>query len=80
MEVPQTLAEEHLELVPHDQDRAVYVLFLLILLSAKTDLVPKEKRGKKSLVSPPSSNGSKVVLILLIEVVALYVGFSAVYI
>ena len=80
LEVAQALAEECLELVPHDMDKVVYVLFPLILLLAEIDLVPKKRCGKKNLVSLFRSSDSKVVIILLTEVVALYVGLFTIYI
>ena len=72
--------EERLELVPRDRDKAVYVSLPLVLLSAEIDLVPEERRGKKNLTRPCSSSNSKVVLVLLTEVVAVHVGLSAIYI
>ena len=52
----------------------------LILLPAETDPVPKEGCGKRNLGRPRSSGGSKIVLTLLTEVVAVYVGLSAIYV
>ena len=52
----------------------------LVLLATETDLVPEEGRGKKNLGRPRSSGGSKVVLTLLTEVVAVHVRLSAVYV
>ena len=52
----------------------------LIPLLADAHLVPKKKRGKGNPDRPHSSNGSKVVFILLTEVVAVHVGLFAVYI
>ena len=72
--------EECLKLVPRDRDRGVSVMFPLILLLAEADLVLEEGHGKGNLGRPRSSGGSKVVLILLTEVVAVHVGLSAVYV
>ena len=52
----------------------------LVLLPAETNLVPEERCGKRNLGRPCSSNGSKIVLTLLTEVVTVYVGLSAVYV
>ena len=52
----------------------------LVLLPAKADPIPKERRGKENSGRPRSSGGSKVVLTLLTEVVAIHVGLSAVYV
>lgn len=53
---------------------------LLILLPIEADPVPKKRRAKKNLVSPHSFNDSKVVFSLLTEVVAVYMGFSVIYV
>ena len=45
-------------------------MYPLILLPAKTDLIPKEEYGIKNLDRPSSSSGSKIVFTLLTEVVA----------
>ena len=78
--VTHALTEECLELVPRDWDRDSYVMFPLILLPAETDPVLKERRSKGNLGRPCSFSGSKVVLTLLTEVVAVYVRLSAVYV
>ena len=52
----------------------------LVLLLAEVDLIPEEGRGKKNPSRPRSSSGSKIVLILLIEVIAVHVRFFAVYV
>ena len=78
--VTQALAEERLELVLYDQDKSVCIMSPLVLLPAETDPVPEERCGKENLDRPRSSSGSKIVLTLLTEVVAVYVGLSAVYI
>ena len=78
--VTQAPTEERLELVPRDRDRGLCVMSPLVLLPAEADPVSEEKRGKGNLGRPRSSSGSKVVLTLLTEVVAVHVGLSAVYI
>ena len=52
----------------------------LVLLPAEADLVPEERRGKANLVRSHSSSGSKVVLALLTEVVAVHMELSEVYV
>ena len=52
----------------------------LVLLPAEADPVPEEGRGKGNSGRPRGSSGSKVVLTLLTEVVAVHVGLSAVYV
>ena len=52
----------------------------LVLLLAETDPVPEEECSKKNLGRPHSSSGSKVVLTLLTEVIAVYVGLFTVYV
>ena len=72
--------EERFELVSHNRDRAVCVSLSLVLLPVETDLVSKEKYGKKNSDTPHSSSSSKVVLTLLTEVEVLHVRLSAIYI
>ncbi len=49
-----------------------------MLLLAEIDLVPEERGRKRNLVWPGGSAGGKMVLILLAEVVAFYMGPTAV--
>ena len=78
--VTQALTEERLKLVLRDQDRGLFVLSPFVLLPAEADLVLQEECGKGNLDRPHGSGGSKVVLILLTEVVAIYVGLSVIYV
>lgn len=78
-DISQASAEKHFKLVLRDQNRAVGILFLLVLLLAKADLISK-KSSKKNLVKLFSFSSYKKVLILLTEVVIFYVGFSAIYV
>ena len=55
-------------------------MFLLVLLPAEADPVPEERCGKENLGRLCSSNVSKVVLTLLTEVIAVYMGLSTVYV
>ena len=59
---------------------AVYISLPLVLLIAEADPVSETGYGKKNLVSSHSSSGSKVVLILLIEVVTVYMGLSTIHV
>ena len=52
----------------------------LVLLPTEVDLVPKEGRGKENLGRPRNFYGSKVVLILLTEVVIVYMRLLTVYV
>ena len=78
--VTQAPAEERLELILGDRDRGIGVISLLVLLLAKTNPVPEEGRGKGDLGRFRSSSSSKIVFILLTEVVVVHVGLSAVYV
>ena len=78
--VTQAPAEERLELILGDRDRGIGVMPPLVLLPAEANSVPEEGRGKGNPGRPCSSGGSKVVLILLTEVVAVNVGLSVVYV
>ena len=55
-------------------------MFSFILLPAETDPVLKEEYSKTNSSRPRSSSNSKVVLALLIEVLAVHVGLSIVYV
>ena len=72
--------EERLKLVPRDRDRGLCVMSLLVLLPAEADPVLEERCGKGNPGRPRGSSGSKVVLTLLTEVVAVHVGLSAIYV
>ena len=50
----------------------------LVLLPAEADPVPEERRGKGNSGRPRGSSGSKIVLTLLTEVVAVHMGLSVV--
>ena len=78
LEVTQASSEECLELVPRDRDRGFGVISSLVLLPAEADLVSQERRGKGNPDRSRGSSGSKIVLTLLTEVVAVHVGLSAV--
>ena len=77
--ITQPLTEECLKLIPRDQDRGVDVMSPLILLPAEADPVLLEKRGQGNSGRLRGSGGSKIVLILLAEVVTVYVKLSMVY-
>ena len=74
------MSKECFELVLRNWDRDICVMFLLILLPAEADLVPKEGRDKKNLGRLRSFSGSKIVFTLLTKVVAVHWGLSAIYV
>ena len=74
------MTKESLELIPYDQGGRFCVMSLLILLPVEADPVPEERCGKRNLVRIRDSSASKKVLILLRQVVAAHVEFSAVYV
>ena len=80
MGVTQAPAEERLEFVLGDRDRGVGVISPLVLLPAEANPVPEERRGKRDPGRLHSSIGSEIVLIPLTEVIAIYMGLSAVYV
>ena len=55
-------------------------MFSLVLLPVEANLVLEERSGKENLGRPRGSSGSKVVLTLLTEVVAVHVELSVVYV
>ena len=52
----------------------------LVLLLAEADPVSEERRDKENPGSSCSPSGSKIFLILLIEVIVVYIGLSAIYV
>ena len=50
------------------------------MLPAETDPVPEEKRGKKDPGRLRSSSNSKIVFRLLIKVISVHMGLSAIYV
>lgn len=72
--------EKHFKLVLYNWDRAIFIFFLLVLLLTKADLVLKEGCSKKNPVKAFSFGSSKVILTLLTEVIAFYIGFSVIYV
>lgn len=72
--------EECFKLIPSDWNRAIYVLFLLILLPTKVDIVPKKRRDKENVIRVFSSNNGKVIFILLAKVLIFYVRFISIYV
>lgn len=50
----------------------------LVLVPAKTDLVKIEKNIKKCLIRIDVTSNRKIILILLVEMIVLYVGFTIV--
>ena len=76
--VTQPSSKECLELVPRNRDRDFGVMLPLVLLPAEANPVPEEGRGKGNPGRSRGSSNSKIVFTLLTEVVAVYVGLSAV--
>ena len=76
--VTQASSEECLELVPRDRDKGFGVMSPLVLLPAEADPVSQEGRGKRNPGRSRGSSGSKIILILLTEVLAVHVGLSVV--
>lgn len=72
--------EQFLKLVLHDWDRVVSVLFLLILLLAKTNSFLEKKHGKKNLIRVFSFSNGKIILTILTEVVTFYIKFTAIHV
>lgn len=72
--------DKHLKVIPDDQDRAIGILFPLILLPAKANLINKKRRGKKNLVNTLSFSSSKGIFALLTKVLAFQVGFTAIHV
>ena len=78
LEVTQASSEEYLELVPRDRDRGFGVMSPLVLLPAEANPIPQEGCGKGNPGRSRGSSGSKIVLTLLTEVVAVHVELPAV--
>lgn len=78
--ISKASTEEYFKLVPHGWDKAVFVLFLLIFLLTKADLILKKRCSKENLVSAFGSSVSKVILVFMTEVITFHIGFIAVYI
>ena len=74
--VTQAMAEECLEFVLCDRDGDFGVMSPLVLQPAEAHPVSQERRGKGNPGRSRSSSGSKIVLTLLTEVVAVYVDFA----
>lgn len=68
------------KLVPSDWNEVIYILFLLILLLAKTYLVLKKRCSKRNLIKVLSYNDDKIIFILLIKVIIFYMGFTIIHI
>lgn len=72
--------EKRLKLVLTDWDTIVFILFPLVFLPAKADLVSKKENSKKNLVGILDSGSSKIIFTLLIEVIVFHVGFTIIYV
>ena len=70
--------KEGFELLPSDRDCVLGLMLLLILLLTEADAVMQEKCCKKNIVEAVGSGSSKVILTLLAEVIAFYVGLTTI--
>ena len=78
--VTQALVKKRLELVSHNWDKSLYIIYPLVLLLAETDPVLEEEHGKGNPVSSRRFSGSEIVFTLLKKVRIVYIGLSAIYI
>ena len=72
------MTKEGLELLPGDGDCAFSLMLPLVLLPTEVDTVPKEGCCKGNAVGAFGSGGGKVILTLLTEVIAFYVGLTTI--
>ncbi len=49
-----------------------------MLMLVEVDLISKKQSYKQNLIWPNSSNGGKIVLVLLIEIITFYIGPTAI--
>ena len=70
--------ENYLKLVLSNWNKAIYILYLHILLLAEADLILKKRYSNKNLVEIFSFGDSKVIFILLIEVVIFHIRFTTI--
>ena len=76
--ISEALTKEDLELLPGDKDCAFSLILLFVLLLTKVDAVTQEKCCKRNAIGAFGSGGSKVILILLAEVIAFNVGLTTI--
>lgn len=72
--------EKHFKLIPNDWDKIICVLFLLVLLSVKIDLISKKKRSKKNLVGAFGSSSGKVIFTLMTKIIIFYIKFTIIHV
>lgn len=70
----KTFFEESFEFNPSQRNH--YLALKLVLVLMKTDHIMKEQSCKQGIIKANGITSSKIILILLIEVVAFYLRFS----
>lgn len=69
-----------LKLVPSNKDKVICILFSLVLLLAKADLVFKKKYSKENFVRTLGFGNGKIIFILLTKIAAFYKGFTTIHV
>lgn len=80
LEISQVFTKERLKFILHKKNKVVFVLFLLIPLPVKANLILKEGPIKRNFVNAFGSSGSLVILSFLTKVIAFHMGFPAVHV
>ena len=80
LELTQTLTKEGLEFFPGDGDVSLIFYLPLVLLPAKQGGIFEEGSGKWYPILTLDPGGSKIVLTLLEEVIALQVSFTPIHV
>ena len=76
----QTSTNKSLELFSCDRNGSLTIYFLLVLLPLEQNSVLKKGGGKRYLIMFFDHSSGKVVFILMAEVIALYIGLTAIQI
>ena len=72
------MTKKGLKLFPNDRNGALGLMLPLVLLPVEVDAVMQEGCCKRDTVGTLGSDDGKVVLTLLIEVIAFYVGLTTI--
>ena len=72
--------KKHLKFAPSDWDKTVCILFLLIFLPIKVNLILKKKYNKKNLVRAFGSNDDKIIFKILTKIIVFNMRFIAIHI